>query len=137
MKIPSEKTDVLKSNRIILLYLLMLVGHVAHVFEEIWGRFWMLNEVGLGVYLGINWVLFCIPMLLFYFVLNNKRWAYLLSIIYACFMGLQGIGHNLATFVTGRYFNGFAGGFTGIGLFIISLPMVYFLYKGIPKNYHG
>jgi len=129
-----QKAEALKRNRVILLYLLMLIGHVAHVFEELWGRFWILNEVGLGIYLAINWALFCIPVLLFYFVLNNKRWSYILSILYAGFMGLQGIGHNLAAIITGIYFNGFAGGYTGIALMVISLPMVYFLSKSIPKE---
>ena len=129
-----QKAEALKRNRVILLYLLMLIGHVAHVFEELWGRFWILNEVGLGIYLAINWALFCIPVLLFYFVLNNKRWSYILSILYAGLMGLQGIGHNLAVIITGRYFNGFAGGYTGIALVVISLPVVYFLSKSIPKE---
>ena len=134
MNIPLQKVEALKRNKIIFLYLLMLIGHVAHVFEEIWGRFWMLNEVGLGTYLAFNLVLFCIPVLLFYFVLNSKRWAYILSIIYAGFMGLQGIGHNVAVLITGRYFNGFAGGYTGIGLLVISFPMTYFLFKYLPKD---
>lgn len=128
------KGDILKKNKVIPLYLLMLVGHIAHVFEEVWGRFWILNKVGLELYLVINWVLFCIPVVLFYFVLNNKRWAYKLSILYAGFMGLQAISHNIATIITGRYFDGFAGSYTGIGLFIISLPMTYFLWKGMPND---
>lgn len=32
-----QKVKDLKTNRVILLYLLMLIGHVAHVFEEVWG----------------------------------------------------------------------------------------------------
>jgi hypothetical protein len=132
--VPLAKTDGVKRNRIVLLYLSMLVGHVAHVFEEVWGRFWMLNEFGLGMYLAINWVLFCIPVFLFYFVLHNKRWAYILSIVYAGLMGLQGIGHNVATIITGKYFGGFAGGYTGVGLLMISLPMTYLLYKSMPHD---
>jgi hypothetical protein len=30
-------------------------------------------------------------------------------------MALQGIGHIVATFITGKYFGAFAGGYTGIG----------------------
>jgi hypothetical protein len=109
----------------------MLVTHVAHIMEETWGRFWILNHIGLGWFLTINWVLLCIPVILFYFVLNNKRWAYILSIIYAAFMAIQGIGHNVITIITGKYFNGFAGGFTGIGLFIIGSALFYYLLKEI------
>jgi len=121
----------MNKNKIIILYLLMLTNHVAHVFEEIWGRFWMMNKVGPGWYLTINWALFCIPVMLFYFVLNNKLWAYKLSIVYAAFMALQGFGHNIATIITGKYFDGFAGGFTGIGLLFIGSAMIYYLIKGI------
>jgi hypothetical protein len=118
-------------NKVVILYLLMIVNHVAHVFEEIWGRFWILNKVGSGIYLAINLVLFCIPLLLFYFVLNDRRWAYKFSIAYAGFMVLQGIGHNAATLITRRYYDGFAGGFTGIGLIVIGFPLIYYLLESI------
>jgi hypothetical protein len=48
-------------------------------------------------------------------------------------MALQGVGHNFVTIITGRYFDGFAGGFTGIGLFIIGTLLAFYLYKGL-KN---
>jgi hypothetical protein len=124
----------MNKDKIIIYYLLMIINHVAHVFEEVWGRFWILNIVGLGTYLAINLILFCIPVLLFYFVLNDKRWAYKISIAYAGFMMLQGIGHNIATIITGRYINGYAGGFTGIGLIIIGFAMIIYLLKGIKST---
>ncbi len=124
----------MNKDKIIIYYLLMIINHVAHVFEEVWGRFWILNIVGLGTYLAINLILFCIPVLLFYFVLNDKRWAYKISIAYAGFMILQGIGHNIATIITGRYINGYAGGFTGIGLIIIGFAMIIYLLKGIKST---
>jgi hypothetical protein len=34
----------MKNNKVITFYLLMLVSYVAHVFEEIWGQFWILNK---------------------------------------------------------------------------------------------
>jgi len=37
----------MNKNKVIIFYLLLIVNHVAHVFEEVWGRFWILNEVGL------------------------------------------------------------------------------------------
>jgi hypothetical protein len=109
----------------------MIMNHVAHVFEEILGRFWLLNKLGLAKYLVINLVLFCIPLILLYFVLNGKLWAYKFSIAYAGFMAIQGIGHNVATIITGRYYDGFAGGFTGIGLIIIGFAIVYYLLSDI------
>ena len=44
-------------------------------------------------------------------------------------MAIQGIGPPLLIFITGQYFGGYAGGFTGIALFIIGLPMAYYLRK--------
>ena len=39
----------MNENTVILFYLLLLVGHVAHIFEETWGRFWLMNAFfGLG-----------------------------------------------------------------------------------------
>ncbi|MFQ6102327.1 MAG: hypothetical protein ACE5OS_14005 [Anaerolineae bacterium] len=122
-------------SRVVLLYLLMLVGHVAHVLEEVWGRFWLIDAVcGLGWFLVANWVLFCIPVVLFYFVLRGKRWAFHASMIYASIMLLNGVGHNVATIVTGRYWGGFAGGYTGVGLLFVAPPMIHYLRKEMPAN---
>ena len=120
-------------NAAVPLYLLMLAGHVAHVFEETWGRFWLIGAVyGLGWFLAVNWALFCVPVALFYFVLHGKRWAFSLSTVYAGVMILNGIGHNVATLATGRYFDGFASGYTGIALVLIGLPLSYCLWKERP-----
>jgi len=129
---PSLKPNAINKNHLIILYLLLLVVHVAHVFEEIYGGFLILNEVGLRLFLAVNWILFCIPVALFFFVIIEKRWAYKLSIIYAGFMAFQGISHNIATIITGTYFNGFAGGYTGIALVTIGLPLIYVLAKTMP-----
>ena len=125
----------MSNSKVILFYLLMLVAHIAHVFEEIWGRCWLMDAFfGLGWFLVANWVLFCIPVVVFYFVLHEKRWAFCLGIVYASIMILKGVGHNLATIVTDKYFSGFAGGYTGIGLLLIGPPMIHYLRKGMPAN---
>ena len=125
----------MNNSRVVLFYLLMLVGHVVHFLEEIWGRFWLMNAFfGLGWFLIANWVLVCIPVVIFFFVLREKRWASYLGMLYAGIMTLNGVGHNIATIVTGRYFDGFAGGYTGIGLLLIGPPMIYHLRKGIPAD---
>ena len=125
----------MNNSKVILFYLLMLVGHVAHFLEEIWGRFWLIDAFfGLGWFLVANWVLFRTPVIAFYFVLRDKRWAFYLSMIYAGIMILNGAGHNTAAIATGRYFGGFAGGYTGIALLLIGPPMRYHLRKGMPAN---
>jgi hypothetical protein len=115
---------------IIALYLSLLALHAAHVFEEVWGRFWLINQVfGLGWFLAANWFLFCIPLVLFYFYLAGKRWSLRLSIVYAGVMIFNGFVHNIATLITKRYFDGFAGGYTGIGLIVTGISLLYFLLR--------
>jgi hypothetical protein len=123
-------------NKIIIFYLLLLLFHVAHVFEEEWGHFWIMDSIfGPGWFLILNWLLLCIPFAIFFFVLKEYRWAYILGIIYAGIMILNGLGHNIATLITGRYFGGFAGGFTGIGLIIIGSVLFYYLKSNLPLRH--
>jgi hypothetical protein len=119
-------------SKAIFFYLLMLLAHIAHVFEEVWAGFWILRRIGLAGFLAVNWVLFSIPLAVLYFILHRKRWAFQIGLVYAGFMGLQGFGHNIATIVTGRYFDGYAGGFSGIAMIIISWPLVHHLRKEMP-----
>jgi hypothetical protein len=117
------------------LYLAMLAAHIGHVFEEVWGRFWLIEAFhGLGLYLAANGILFCIPLIVFFFLLRGNRTAAYLAAAYSAVMVLNGIGHNLATIATGRYFDGFAGGFSGIGLTLIGVPLIYALGKGIRRK---
>jgi hypothetical protein len=113
-------------------YLAVLFFHVAHVFEETWGHFFLLDRMGQGWYLAINWALFSLPLVFFYFILTGRRFGYILGIIYAAFMVLNGIGHNAAVIVTGSYFGGFAGSLSGIGLIIVGVPTAFYLKKGLP-----
>jgi len=121
-------------KRIIVLYLSLIFMHVGHVFEEVWGRFWIMNKVGLGLYLFLNLLLFAIPLLLFYHTLSEKRWAIVLSTIYAIFMGMQGIGHTVAVIVTHRYFDGFAGCYTGLVMIVISPFLIFNLLNILRTN---
>ncbi len=126
---PGEETLRRIQLQVVYFYLLMLLAHAAHILEEIWGRFWLIGFYGLGWFLIINWILFCIPVLFLYNILQERRWAYSLSMIYAGIMILNGIGHNIATIVTGKYFDGFAGGFSGIGLLLIGSLMIQSLRR--------
>ncbi|SYZ74607.1 membrane hypothetical protein [Candidatus Zixiibacteriota bacterium] len=122
-------------NKIILVYAILLFFHIAHVGEEVLGRFWVMDSIGgIGPFLSINAILFCVPLALFYSVLKGKRIGYYLSMVYAVFMVVNGIVHNAATIITGRYFGGFAGGFSGIGLIIFSAILTVLLYKNVPAT---
>lgn len=133
---PNEIRITIRS-RIILFYSLLLLFHVAHVTEEMFGRFRIFNKIGLGWFISVNAVLFSIPVLLFIFVMKQRRWAFKLGIIYAAIMGLQGIGHNILTLATGDYYDGYAGGYSGLGLLLISIPLIYYLQKGMPPAGSG
>jgi hypothetical protein len=54
--------------------------------------------------------------------------------VYAMFMVLNGMGHNIATVVTGKYFGGYASGFSGLGLVIFGIPLPFPLLKNSPKR---
>jgi len=122
-------------NKIILFYLFLITFHVAHILEETWGRFWMIDEIyGLSLFLFINWILFCVPLFFFYLFILERKIAYYFSIAYAMFMILNGMGHNIATIATGKYFGGYAGGFSGLGLVIFGIPLSFLLLKNSPKR---
>jgi hypothetical protein len=124
-------------KKIIAFYLALLFFHVAHVFEEVWGHFWMLARMDEGLYFLINLLLFAIPLAVFYFILTEKRFGYVLGIIYGVFMVLNGLGHNAAVIMTGSYFGGFAGSLSGIGLIIVGIPAVLYMRKGLPAGKRG
>lgn len=64
----------------------------------------------------------------------NEQPSYVLSMVYAAIMMVNGVGHNVATLVSGRYYGAFAGGYTGIGLLLIGAPMFYCLWKERPAG---
>jgi len=121
-------------RKIIIFYILMLTAHIGHVIEEILGRFFLIEKVGgLPQFLLINIFLFFIVLFLFISVLKERLWSYRLSIIYAVIMIINGLGHNIATIISGKYYGGFAGGYSGIALVLIGSPLIYFIRKGIPE----
>ncbi len=118
-------------KRVSLWYLILLAFHVGHILEEIWGRFRLLDRVfGPLTFMLVNWVLFCLAVAIFYQILIGRRWAHALGMLYSGIMVFNGIGHNLATLITGRYFGGFAGGLSGLGLIASGIPLYLALNAG-------
>ena len=114
---------------------MVIVFHVAHIMEEVWGQFLLIRMLGgLSIFLLINWILLLIPMFLFYFVILDKKWAYYLSVVYVVIMIVNGIGHNIGTLISRRYFNGYAGGFSGFGLILSGIALFYFLLSSLRKR---
>ncbi|MDD8027517.1 MAG: hypothetical protein PHI34_13505 [Acidobacteriota bacterium] len=115
----------MKKSAVPLLFLMLLAVHIAHVFEEVWGRFQPLERIfGLFWFLALNWILLAVPMTIFFFVLMKKRSAYVLGAIYAGLMACNGLGHNIALAATGRYFGGFAGAVSGVPMIILGLLLL-------------
>jgi len=110
--------------RAVAAYLALIAFHAAHVLEEVFGRFVALLRLGLAGFLAANWVLFCVPLLILYFWLAGRPWARALSVLYAGVMVLNGLGHNVMTLATGRYYDGYAGGFSGLGLIVAGAVLI-------------
>ncbi|MBN2224220.1 MAG: hypothetical protein JW765_06055 [Deltaproteobacteria bacterium] len=92
----------------------------------------MLDRMDEGLYLLTNLILFSIPLVVFSVILAGRRFGYILGIIYAAFMVLNGLGQNAAVIVTGSYFGGFSGSLSGIGLIIVGVPAAFYLKKRLP-----
>jgi len=116
-------------SRAAVAYLALLAFHVAHILEETLGRFVVLHKLGPVGFAAANWALFCVPVVFFYFWLAGWRWAHRMSLLYAGFMVLNGLGHNLMTLATGRYIDGYAGGYSGIGLALAGAVLIRFLLR--------
>jgi len=108
------------------LFIGLLIAHAAHIGEEAWGRFWLIDAVfGMPVFLVGNALLLAGAGLVFVMAARRKgRWTGI-AIAYATFMALQGVGHNAAFLITGRYFGGFAGGVTGVALLAFGAPLAF------------
>jgi hypothetical protein len=125
---------MIERNKIRLLYLLLLLFTVAHMFEEAWGRFWISQVLGLGWFLALNWLLLCIPFTFFFFILLEKRWAYYAGMLYGAFMTINGAGHIILTLATGRYFDYAAGAASGVALITLGPILTCLLIKRIKEK---
>lgn len=120
-------------SRLLLTYILMLIAHQAQIFEELWNHSFLLTALGDGVYILASWLLFCIPITILYFVFLDKKWAYYLSFVYAVFMMFQGVERIVLSFVEGTIASTLPVVLTGAIVYVIGIPMVYYLYMNIER----
>ena len=118
-------------RRIYGLFLGLYFFHILHVLEEIWGEFRVMRILGHEGFILGNAFLLAIPLIVFFYILDDRRLALRLSQIYAVIMVLNGLGHGLAVLLTGRYFGFYAGAVSGIGLIAIGIPLALTLEKSI------
>ena len=123
----------MRPNNVIRLYLLMLILHQAHVFEEVWGYSWIVNLFNsVGKFLAINWVLYSISVIILYFILQKRIAGYQLGMLYSLLMILSGVLHITGYLVTSRYFGGFAGALSSLGIILIGIPLFISLRRALP-----
>lgn len=120
-------------SRLILLYILTLIAHQAQIFEELWDHSFLVTSLGDNVYIMLNWVLFCIPLALLYFIFVDKKWAYYLAAVYSIIMMFQGVERIVMSFVQGTLVTTLPIVLTGALIYLIGIPMVYYIYKNIER----
>ena len=124
------------NKSIVLMLAILLITHIAHVIEEILGKAWFIDDYygGLNNFIMVMLMLFLIPLVIIYFVLKQKSWAYYLSIIYASVMILDALTHIVDAIIYKKYYHGSAGVFTGIIFIIIGSLLIYFIIEEIPSD---
>ncbi len=123
-------------NRLILLYILTLIAHQAQIFEELWDHTILVTTLGENIYVMLNWALFCIPLALLYFIFMDKKWAYYLSAVYSIIMMFQGVERIVISVVQGNLVATLPIVLTGAIIYLICIPMIYYIYKNIERIGH-
>ena len=131
---PESLSPLTLKRRIIGLFLGLYFFHILHVLEEIWGEFRAMRILGRNVFIAGNAFLLAIPLVVFFYVLDDRRLALRLGQIYGLIMILNGLGHGMAVLLTGHYFGYYAGAVSGIGLVALSIPLVISLEKSLKRG---
>ncbi len=123
------------AKSVINLYSIAIMLQLFHVGEEILGNAYFIQSFyGGSTYFLIAMLLFlCVPIVLLQYVKQNRHWAYRFSFVYAIVLIIDGIDHLIEYAVLGKYFNGAAGVYTGIGLIGIGFALAMALRKGMHK----
>lgn len=125
-------------KRVIQFLLLLIFFHAAHMLEEVWANFLPVGKYySQEMFILLNLVLFSIPLVVLYYFLIEKKWSVYVCVIYGIAMTINGLGHNIMTLATGKYFGGFAGGFSGIGLIAAGIPLAYYALKHLKEIKYG
>ncbi|MBI2632733.1 hypothetical protein HYW75_07040 [Candidatus Pacearchaeota archaeon] len=116
----------MKLTKLMIIYLSLIILHILHLLEEIFGMasFIITSYKNTYLFLFINIILLIIPISLIYAFSKKKKWAYLISYGYSLLMIIDGIEHLITQE---------AGIYTGIGLIIFSFLLIIYLTKEI-KN---
>ena len=119
--------------KIFVYYILLLLFHILHVVEEIFGNAYFIESFygGLRNFLLIMILLWVIPAIILYFLLKRNKTAIYLSLIYSIIIIIDGLDHIIEFFIIGKYFNGAAGLFTGIIFLPLGILLIISLRREI------
>ncbi|MBI2655300.1 HXXEE domain-containing protein [Candidatus Woesearchaeota archaeon] len=119
--------------KIFVYYILLLLFHILHVIEEIFGNAYFIESFygGLRNFLLIMILLWVIPAIILYFLLKRNKTAIYLSLVYSIIMVIDGLDHIIEFLIMGKYFNGAAGLFTGIIFLPLSILLIILLRREI------
>ncbi len=123
-------------SRLILMYILMLIAHQAQIFEELWDHSILVTSLGEGGYIMLNWLLFCIPLTLLYFIFVDNKWAYYMSAVYTIIMMFEGVERIIMSLVQGALIATLPIVLTAVIIYMIGIPMAYYIYKNIERIDH-
>jgi len=121
-----------KSKAHIYWFVTLLVLHLAHVIEEIFGKFRAIEVMGsLTIFILVNIILLSIPVVILVYLWKERRWALYAGMAYAIIMGINGLGHIIGYAVTGEYIGFFAGAVSGIGMILVAPPLIISLRRAL------
>jgi len=110
----------MQRRKLIAWFVLQVLAQVAHIIEELLGRMFVIDIIGVPVYLVLTCLMTGFIVLAFVECLKGKRWAYRIMIVYSLVMIVNGIGHNLAPYLIGDRLGSLAGEYTGLVLIVLS-----------------
>lgn len=119
-------------HKIIYYYLLILIVHALHILEEISGNAYFIESFygGLSIFSLVMLILFLIPVIIFYFLIKNKKFSYYLAIAYSVIIILDGFSHIIEPLVMDKSLV-FAGTYTGIIFIPLGILLIYEARKQI------
>jgi len=110
----------MKDRNLIIFYTSLIIIHFLHIIEELIGNVSFIYTFykGVEMFLVVNIALLIISIIIFYFTMKNKKWAYYLSYVYSAIMIIDGFSHIL---------NYHVGSYTGILLILLGITLIFSL----------
>lgn len=122
-------TDKQERRKLIILFVLQTCVHVAHTFEEMLGRLFIIDLIGNSTYVILNSLTFGFVVIAFLQSLRDKRWAYRVMLVYSVAMTVNGVGHLVGRFLLQDWLGKMAGEYTGAILIVLAPTFLIHLLR--------